>query len=183
MKIIFHFAGELKHALDLSKPKFVFISSSQVKKVVSVGKQLKYLEKVILLDGTTIDSFIISFEELIKQHEKSKFNVEKYVSKAVDIHDQVAMIFCSSGTTGQPKGVEITQENALACHQTYRGFVANLEKIHKHSVVALNIAPWFHVLGFISMFMYACSSQTVFVFLPKFDEKVFYKAIEVGTIF
>lgn len=137
------------------------------------------MKNVILLDGGEIRNFNFSLDELIQQHKSSKFDVEEYVSSKVNIQDQVAMIFCSSGTTGQPKGVEITQQNAMACHQTYRGFLKNLVNSFQCSVIAMNIAPWFHVLGFISMFMFACSSQTVFIFLSKFDEVVFYKAIEV----
>lgn len=148
---------------------------------MAVCKQLNYVKNVISIDETKTDQFVLSLNELIWKHQSSNFNVDESVAAKVNIQDQVAMIFCSSGTTGQPKGVLITQENAMACHQTYRGFLADLEKTHKCSIITLNIAPWFHVLGFMSMFMFACSSQTVFIFLTKFDENVFYKAIEVRS--
>lgn len=163
----------------MSKPKFVFASSIVEKKTVTVCKELKYVKNVFLLDEGKIDQFVLSLSGLIKQQNHINFKVEDHVTKAVDTSNQVALIFCSSGTTGQPKGVEITQENILACLQSYRGFVKNLAILQQRSAIAFNIAPWFHVLGFVSMFMYACSSQTVNVFVPKFDEATFYKAIEV----
>lgn len=180
MKIIFNFTGELRHALDLSKPKFVFVSEPHMKKASTVCKDLKYVRNIMLLDGNRInDEFTLELAELIRRHKNSTFDVENYVSTRVDIQIQVAFIFCSSGTTGQPKGVEITQENILSCLQTYRGFMLHFENIHQSSIVVLNIAPWFHVSGFVSMFMYALSRNTVFIFLPKFEEILFYKTIEV----
>lgn len=67
----------------------------------------------------------------------------------------------------------------MACLQTYTGRLNHVAKLHNMSIVAFNIAPWFHVLGFISMFMFSCTSQQTFVFLPKFEEKKFYEAVEV----
>lgn len=172
---MFFILGELQHALDLSKPKFVFVSSIVVQKTVAVCKLLSYVKNVLLMDGKEIDLYLGG---LIRK-KQNEFNIEDYVSKSVNIHDQVALIFCSSGTTGQPKGVQITQENILACLQSYRGFVASLGKLQQRTAIVFNIAPWFHVLGFVSMFMYACSGQTVNVFIPKFDEALFYGTIEV----
>lgn len=156
------------------------MSSIVVKKAVSVCKQLGYVKNVLLIDGQDNDQYVLSLSALTERQNNVEFSIEDHVSKVVNIHEQVAVIFCSSGTTGQPKGVLITQENILACLQSYRGFVEKMEKLQQKTAIVFNIAPWFHVLGFVSMFMYACSTQTVNVFLPKFDEEVFYQAIEVS---
>lgn len=177
----------------------MFVSSIVVKKTVAVCKRLQYVQNVLLLDGRKINDFILSLNGLIKRQRHIEFNVNDHVSKIVDISKQVALIFCSSGTTGkllsmidvraevkivanipgQPKGVEITQENILACLQSYHGFVTNIKMLRDRQLINFNIAPWFHVLGFVSMFMYACSDETVSIYIPKFEEHTFYKAIEV----
>lgn len=139
------------------------------------------MKNLIIIEGIQIDNFILSLDGLVKKYEKHEFDINEHISKLINIKNQTCLIFCSSGTTGLPKGVEITQENVLSCLQTYRWRINHLERLHNESIIAFNIAPWFHVLGFMSMLMYACINEMIYVFLPKFEEKDFYKAIEVRT--
>jgi 4-coumarate--CoA ligase len=138
---------------------------------------LKFVEKVVILENKRPGAVPLSI--LVKKYEKTDFDVHQAVQTKIDTKEQVAMIFCSSGTTGMPKGVLTTQGNMIACMQGFRNFQPYIEDLHKISVIALNIAPWFHVLGLLSMFMFACSRGCPFIFLPSFDEETFYKTIEV----
>lgn len=170
----------MKHALELSKPKLVFVSPYAAKKTVAVCKQLDFVKNVIIIGGKTIDKFTISLEDFLKKYQKVDFEVEELTAKKVDIHDQVALIMCSSGTTGMPKGVLLTQENMMSVLNGYRELFAMTKMLYEQTVIVFNIAPWFHSLGFMSMFMVACSRDSVYVFLPKFDEVAFLKSIEVN---
>jgi 4-coumarate--CoA ligase len=175
--------GELKHALDLSKPKLVFCSPYAAKTALKVCKSLKYVQNVILIGGKKLDKFAISLGDFEKLAEKSQFNVEDNVAHKVDIKDQVSLIVCSSGTTGLPKGVMITQENMMSVIQGYRDLFIITKMIYGDTLCILNIAPWFHALGFMSMFMIACSRDSIYVFLPKFEEKAFLGSIEASFRF
>ena len=150
------------------------------KKAFGVCKDLDDVKEVILIEGTTSVKSVTPLKDLIKKHEHLPFDIQDHVGQNVDYFNQTCLIFCSSGTTGLPKGVEITQSNVMACLQTYQAGIKFLEELHGISVVAFNVAPWFHVLGFMSMLMYACSSEALLVYLPKFEENLFYKTIEVG---
>lgn len=176
----FSLLGELKHALDLSKPKLVFCSPYAAKTTLKVCRSLKYVQNVILIEGRKIDDFVISLDDFKKLAEKSNFNVEENVARKVDIKDQVSLIVCSSGTTGMPKGVMITQENIMSVVQGYRDLFVLTKMIYGETLRILNIAPWFHALGFLSMFMIACSRDAIYVFLPKFEERAFLGSIEVS---
>lgn len=173
------FAGELEHALNLSKPKFVFVSPVVVTAAVKVCKKLSYVKNVILIEGRHQDKFVLPLDTFIGTYQNTVFDVHGYVSKAVDIQKQTCLIFCSSGTTGLPKGVETTQANVMSCLQTSKLGMKYLAALHNEPIIALNVAPWFHVLGFVSMMMNACLVETTFVYLPKFEENLFYKTIEV----
>jgi 4-coumarate--CoA ligase len=140
------------------------------------------VKKVILIDGKKLDNFAISFNDFKKLAEKSNFNVEENVARKVDIKDQVSLIVCSSGTTGMPKGVMITQMNMMSVIQGYRDIFVLTKMIIGKTNCILNIAPWFHALGFMSMFLVACSRDSIFVFLPKFEEKIFLGSIEVSFL-
>ena len=175
----------MRHAFDLSKPKFVFASPYAAKRVVEVCKQLNYVTQVVIFGSNSIDESAILLDDFVAKHSKNDFNVEQHVKQKVDIKDQVALIVCSSGTTGLPKGVLLTQENLMSVVQSYRDLFVLMNMIHGKTRVILNIAPWFHALGFMSMLLVACSRDSTFVFLPKFEDEAFLSAIQkyqVNTI-
>lgn len=178
IKKIFNVLGELKHSLELSKPKLVFVSQYAAKRTIQACKDLKFVEQVVLIGDKKVDGPIILLSEFVKKNQKNNFDVEANVSRRVDIKDQVALIVCSSGTTGLPKGVMVTQENIMSVIQSYRDLFTMMKMIHEKPIVVINIAPWFHALGFLSMCVVACSRDTIFCFLPKFEERSFLKAIE-----
>ncbi|CAO1315847.1 unnamed protein product [Diamesa serratosioi] len=173
---------ELLHAFELSKPKYIFVSSYAAKRTIATAKKTNFVKNVVLLDGKTQDSLVISIQDLIKNGKNDAFNVEDHVSQHVDIYDKVALILCSSGTTGMPKGVEITQANMMECLSTYRSVFLLMRLIHQTPAITFNVAPWFHSLGFISMFMMACSHDSVYVFLPKFDEVAFLESVQTYKV-
>lgn len=180
IRFFYYFLGELKHSLDLSKPKFVFVSPFAAKRTIAVCKKLPYVQKVVLFSDKSSDSSAITLSAFIKLNEKRDFSVEENVNRKVDIKDQTAVIVCSSGTTGLPKGVLLTQNNLMLVVQMYRNHYVMMKVLLGQTVVSMNIAPWFHVLGFMAMFMISCSRDCTFVFLPKFEEVSFLNAIEVN---
>lgn len=142
---------------------------------------MSHVKNVILIEGKKFDNFTISLTELIKKYENFEFDLEAHLGQKVDIYNQTALIMCSSGTTGLPKGVLTTQANMMACLRTYRDALGYVRSFHKINIIAFNIAPWFHVLGFLSMYMYASSHDSVYVYLKKFEEKSFFESVEVLT--
>lgn len=165
----------------MSRPKFVFASPYAAKLASGVCKNLKFVERVILIGDKKFDNETILLEDFIKKFEKKNFDVEANVSRKVDIKNQVAFIASSSGTTGMPKGVLVTQKNIMFMVQTYRekDFVTN---------AGVGIAPWFHALGFMGIVINACSRGFTYVFLTKFEGEAFlkciqdYKAVVIGVV-
>lgn len=96
------FLGELKHALQLSKPKVIFASSIAIKNVIAACKELPFVKHLILLDDK--NNGIITYREFINANSKHSFDVHQYVKRKVNTKEQTSVIFLSSGTTGLPKG-------------------------------------------------------------------------------
>lgn len=92
---------ELKHAFNLSKPKFIFVSNTTIDKVFNVTKSLSYKTKLILIDNKPSQPWqgLTVWREFINPRliENVNFNPQP-----VDKLKSICLILCSSGTTGMP---------------------------------------------------------------------------------
>lgn len=85
---------------------------------------------------------------------------------------EVAALFYTSGTTGKPKGVELTHRALVG--QVVAGVAWPSELRHDEAVFALPVA---HIMGFAVLMMLACAGLPAFV-LPKFRPDDVLDAIE-----
>lgn len=135
------------------------------------------MKQVIVLGKKNFGDGTILLDEFIKKNEKKDFNVENHVARRID-RNQVAFIASSSGTTGVPKGVLITQENIMSVVQGMRDIFEFVKQVQGETIIVLSVAPWFHSMGFFAMVLNACSRDATFVFIPKFEEELFLKCVQ-----
>lgn len=136
-----------------------------------------FVQQLIVFGENKLNNETILLQEFINIYEIKDFNVEKCVARRVS-RDQVVYIASSSGTTGMPKGVLITQENIMSVIQGMRDIFTISRQILGHTIVASSVAPWFHSMGFFTMILNACSRDIIFVFLPKFENEAFLRCIQ-----
>ncbi|KAK2581707.1 hypothetical protein KPH14_002193 [Odynerus spinipes] len=162
---------ELHHTLTISKPKYIFTSSMTVNVLEKVIKQLSWTPKLITLSAT-VHNNIPNMKDLISDisiQESNDFRTCK-----IDVNNNIAAILCSSGTTGLPKGVMLTNKNLLAVIKHVSDPVIGL--MHKDSVV-LNLLPYFHAYSFcVSLVGLIVGAKSII--LARFDEKTFLHTIE-----
>ena len=162
---------ELHHAINLSKPKVMFASQQTIENVAKVANKNVFVKILITFGKTSPSSKILTFKNLMEDRNiksSSDFNPE-----AADKHEEVALIVCSSGTTGMPKGVQLTQNNVLT---TLASELAP-SAISLSDVNLLTVIPWFHSFGCVTLITTAVMGTTL-VFLPRFDEHLFLSSIE-----
>ncbi len=169
--------------MNLTKPKIVFTTSFALKWIIELIADLTYIKQVVLLVDQLeiLNGKIVFFKNFIASHEHKAFNIERHISKSIDMREQTCIIFLSSGTTGVAKGCEISQYNMAVSIYPLEKSLGFLKQVTKN-VVTLNISPWFHVMGHVNIFSNLLSDSFVCVFLPKFEQKIFLQAIETYRV-
>lgn len=97
------------HALNLSKPKIVFCSSSVLQKILQLLPTHPFIKEIVVLTKSEHPSVTI-FSDIIRGA-TSDTDDESYTPAEINADETIATILCSSGTTGLPKGVMTTHAN------------------------------------------------------------------------
>lgn len=169
---------ELEHSFNLSKPKFVFASASTAKTVLKAVKNLNYVKKIILLDDARneTDNRIVELNDFTNQKHLHNVNFEP---KAVNILTTTCLIMCSSGTTGLPKGVQLSQSNVILGAYHGASYIKPSTTITDDSdLVILGLLPIFHAYGISILTCIMGFTSAKVILLKKFEEKIFLESIE-----
>ncbi|XP_034661496.1 4-coumarate--CoA ligase 1 [Drosophila subobscura] len=163
---------EVDHALNLSKPKIIFASKITIDRIAKVASKNKFVKGIIALSGSSKNFKTIYALNEMMDNDKYKTKPE-FLSPVSNKNEDVALIVCSSGTTGLPKGVQLTQMNLLATLDSQ----IQPTMIPMSEITLLTVIPWFHAFGCLTLITTACMGARL-VYLPKFEENLFLSAIE-----
>lgn len=106
--------NEMIHTLNISKPKLIFCSKSVSSKFRDLKKSLEFVEEIIVIDSNEIIPGAENLENFVKKHLNGRsVSPRNFQPLDGDPSKLGAFILCSSGTTGLPKGVLLSQKNIL----------------------------------------------------------------------
>jgi long-chain acyl-CoA synthetase len=106
--------------LNDSGAEFLFAEDySQYEKLLSIRGELPSVRKVILFEGAERaagDDWVISFDGLRRLSNRSPVEEDVFAAQRADAirPEQLLTLVYTSGTTGMPKGVELTHANFMA---------------------------------------------------------------------
>lgn len=163
--------SEFQYAINLSKPKILFASKMCIDRAVKAAKNNDFVKKVIFMGINSSYANVISLMSLMQN--KLIPSCLDYKPPKGNKYEDVALIVCSSGTTGMPKGVQLTHNNILSTMNS--AFDPSAPKMT--DINLLTVIPWFHSFGCLTLISSGIVGACL-VFLPKFEEHLFLSAIE-----
>ncbi|XVS63483.1 AMP-binding protein [Actinosynnema sp. CA-299493] len=130
------------------------------------------------LDRTDVEEIIVLGEaEGATPFSSLVASSDEIVETALDPAEDVVTILHSSGSTGLPKGVQLTHRNMIA-----KALLTSMVAPSGRDDKALAMPPFHHAFG-LSMMMNACLYQgTTLVTMERFDPETFLRTIEEHRI-
>uniref|UniRef100_A0A2H8TDR8 Luciferin 4-monooxygenase n=1 Tax=Melanaphis sacchari TaxID=742174 RepID=A0A2H8TDR8_9HEMI len=153
---------ELTHVLNITKPKIMITSKMGFKIVRNTAKSLDFIKYVCPIE-------VICNTRTIEEN-------NNFEPTPCD-NNQTCVILFSSGTTGLPKGVELSHKSILI-------LVSALNDINKFVTktdTLMGLMPMFHGYGLLIICLCLSIGSKIIV-LKYFDEELFLKSIEVHKI-
>lgn len=151
------------------QPKILFVSSSTVDKVQNIVDEITIENELIIIGGE--DARCKSFASFLSDPDVAETNVNTFECQPQNMADNVAVVLCSSGTTGLPKGVELTQRNLFSNLSIV--FSDGTSDFH-----ALIPSPMSYVSGFMTMFG-SLSMMAKTIILSKYTPDQYLSCIQV----
>ncbi|CAF4831143.1 unnamed protein product [Pieris macdunnoughi] len=171
-------AHEIQRQLLMSDAKVVVTLPDRVGVVRDALKIAKLNLPIIVVktNGESTTDGTIAFNELSED-----VHVDKSCLKEVkrNIND-ICFLPYSSGTTGLPKGVELTHKNIIAnCEQINEPeIMCHNETTAKHQDSVLAVLPYFHIYSASVLMFHKMSQGIKLVAVPKFQPEAFLHALE-----
>ncbi|XP_039315158.1 luciferin 4-monooxygenase-like isoform X2 [Solenopsis invicta] len=99
-----------RYFLSLTSPKIVFATPSSVPSLEEAKKELKINTKIVVFNEL---NGYKSVEDILRDHDIRE--ITEFKCAKISSPDDVALIALSSGTTGMPKGTEISHSSLYNC--------------------------------------------------------------------
>lgn len=103
----------ISYILNQTKvPLLILSDEKQLSKIKMIKEELLYVQEVVLLRGTSAETWVITKDKFLKKQSDSGTELIQQLKTNLST-DSAATIMYTSGTTGDPKGIVFSQMNIV----------------------------------------------------------------------
>lgn len=152
-----------KYFLSLTKPRLVFVNAGSVGCVAGAAEELGLNTKLVVLRGKSVDGHP-SLEEVLRSRCEgiTAADIAGFRCARIATPGATATIVCSSGTTGLPKGTEISH-SAIIHYMS----ALDVHDLEGHVSMWIPTMRWYCGLFVILQAILKCSKRII---VPDYDE-------------
>ncbi|KAG6459995.1 hypothetical protein O3G_MSEX011714 [Manduca sexta] len=174
---------EISHQSSITEPKLIVTIPQCYENVMKGLKSANVNAKVVVIDipSMPIPDGAIRYSEVAENGEIDQALLDKVEVK----EDDVACIPFSSGTTGLPKGVEITYKNLLAGIEIMHTNETSFPRLaHDQSDQDLlpSFLPFFHIYGLVIGLMGHLSKGVKLISMAKFSASMYLDILRTQNV-
>ncbi|KAF5282289.1 hypothetical protein FQR65_LT14343 [Abscondita terminalis] len=173
------FSGELSGLIELTQPSIIFCSEKTLNKILSLKNKFDSIKKVILLNSLNDIEDVECLRNFIKKNSDEDFNVKEFQPTSFSADENIALIMCSSGTTGFPKAVALSHTNVRI--RLIHSQDPQFTEIKPFCSRFLVLMPMSHGLGQSMILSYFLSGYSVVV-MEKFEPEMFLNVMQTYKI-
>ena len=171
----FNFSEEIARQLENSDARYIITIGLFLDNIREAAKTYGKIEKIIVLGMEETPEDCLSFIGMLLTDDGSLY--KKYDN--VNPHEDLVVLPYSSGTTGPPKGVELTHYNMVAnmCQLMHEDVTMMDETDPDHQECTVAVLPFFHIYAMNTIMTVGLHYGAQIVTVPKFEPEMYLKAI------
>lgn len=164
---------EYQHILNIAKPRIVFVSKRTENLFVKLQPKLSWKMEIIQLDDQPLTANVRTLTNVLKS--EPRVDYMRYKCTDIDnIKHHPAVVLCSSGTTGLPKGVALSHRNLVAFMSK---FVQPEYMNFKDDDRILLTLPFYHGYS-MAILLLGIYSNSIIIIMPAFEPKLFLSLVQ-----
>ena len=170
------FSEEIARQFENSQSKYVLTIGLFFDNIKEAAAQYGKIEKIITLGMEETPEDCLSFISMLITDDGSLYQKDY----TCDPHNDIVVMPYSSGTTGPPKGVELTHYNMVAnmCQMMHQDVtIMDCEPDEDNQECTFAVLPFFHIYAMNTIMTVGLYNGVKIVTNPKFEPEMYLKSL------
>jgi len=166
---------EIARQLENSGAKYVLTIGLFLQNIKQACELYGGIEKVIVLGMEDKPDDCVGFIEMVLYEDGSLYDD----NRKFNVHEDIAVLPYSSGTTGPPKGVSLTHYNMVAnmCQMNHPNVTMLRDTSIVEQEITVAVLPFFHIYAMNTIMTVGLQIGAKIVTVPRFEPEMYIKAL------
>ena len=173
--IHYMFLEEIARQFENSQSKYVLTIGLFLENIREAAKMYGKIEKIITLGMEETPEDCLSFIQMLIMDDGSLYDTREPTNP----HEDLVVLPYSSGTTGPPKGVELTHYNMVAnmCQMCHPDVTILDDPDPDNQECTVAVLPFFHIYAMNTIMTIGLQQGVKIVTNPKFEPEMYLKSL------